>query len=104
ENGQLATSSDNGYNWNSYSGFPQAMATGTYYTLQDSLTYAIGNQIYSAKFDLPNATFKELKNDGLEGNRITSISAFNDSIYITTSTGVFFRSKSGFFDYKVKTK
>ncbi len=43
---------------------------------------------------------RELVNDGLAGNAITSISLFNNKVYATTLSGVFTKELEEFFTYK----
>lgn len=95
----IAKSADGGVTWNQFAGTP-ALATGTYYILGDSLVLNYNDAIFSAKFKLPSYSLRELKNDGLEGNLVTSVSGLNDSIYVTTYSGVYYKSRKGFFESK----
>ena len=44
-------------------------------------------------------SIRELDNEGLEGNEITSISYFDNEYYVTTFSGVFSKSEENFFTY-----
>jgi hypothetical protein len=45
-------------------------------------------------------TSKELVNDGLAGNQITSVSRFKDRVYVTTLSGVFYKPYEQFLTFK----
>jgi hypothetical protein len=45
-------------------------------------------------------TSKELVNDGLEGNQITSVTRFRDRVYVTTLSGVFYKPYEHFLTFK----
>jgi hypothetical protein len=47
---------------------------------------------------------KELDNDGLDGISITSVSKFDDKVYLSTLSGVFYKIADEFFDYKIETE
>ena len=100
-NSQIAKSSDGGVKWDQFSGTSPTLAKGTYYVIGDSLVLNYSDAIFSAKFKLPKYSLRELKNDGVEGNLITSVSEFNDSVYVTTYTGVFYKSRREFFNSKL---
>ncbi len=99
-NSQITKSSDGGVTWVQFSGTSPSLSNGTYYVFGDSLVLNNSDAIFSAKFKLPNYSLRELRNDGVEGNLITSISEFNDSIYATTYSGVYYKSKREFFKSK----
>lgn len=99
---QVAKSADDGVTWDEFTDTPASLATGTYYVLGDSLVLNNGDAIFSAKFKLPKYSLRELKNDGVAGNIVTSVSEFNDSIYVTTYSGVFYKSRKEFFNSKPK--
>jgi hypothetical protein len=97
---QLYISKDNGETWEKLIGISSQVINVLYYNIGDSLTFYKGSQLFAAKFKDSNYSVRELKNDGLEGNQITSISEFNDSVYVTSYSGVFYKSKSQFFESK----
>jgi hypothetical protein len=97
---QLFISEDNGETWKILAGIDSNLTNVLYYQVGDSVTFYKGSQLFTAKFGNANYSIRELKNDGLEGNQITSISEFNDSIYVTSYSGVFYKPKSQFFQSK----
>ena len=98
--GQVTYSLDNGNSWQEASGTPDVLAIGSFYPMGDSLVFALRSQVFSARFTPSSYSLRELKNDGLDGNFITSITEFNDSIYATTYSGVYYKSKKDFFETK----
>ncbi len=45
---------------------------------------------------------KELDNDGLDGISITSVSKFNEKVYLSTLSGVYYKLADDFLNYKIK--
>ncbi len=43
---------------------------------------------------------RELVNDGLAGNQITSVCRFRDRVYVTTLSGVFYKPYRDFLTFK----
>jgi hypothetical protein len=97
---QLYISKDNGETWVKFIGINSQVVNVLYCNVGDSLTFYKGSQLFTAKYKDSNYSVRELKNDGLEGNQITSISQFNDSVYVTSYSGVFYKSRSRFFESK----
>jgi hypothetical protein len=97
---KLYISKDNGETWKEFVGIDSRIVNALYYNVGDSLTFYKGSQLFSAKFEEANYSIRELKNEGIEGNQITSISEFNDSVFVTSYSGVFYKSKSHFFESK----
>jgi hypothetical protein len=104
EDGIIAKSSDGGNTWEVGQGTPQTLAIGTHYPIGDSLVFTNWDFIATVKYTSKSYTIRPLKDDGLVGNRITSVNLFNDSIYVSTTTGVYYKSKKEFFDSKPQTK
>ncbi len=72
----------------------------TYVSIDDRIIAFINGQIWECDFGENEIVLKELDNDGLEGNKITSISKFENQIYVTSLSGVFNKSATKFFQYK----
>lgn len=71
-----------------------------YTTIDNKIIGFIDSQIWHFDFGENEITIRELDNDGLEGNKITSISKFENNIYVTSLSGVFKINESDFFYYK----
>ncbi|MEN7551817.1 hypothetical protein AAG747_28130 [Rapidithrix thailandica] len=54
------------------------------------------------KFDLASGEFILLNNPGMERNTITSVSYFNDKVWVTTLNGLFTKHKDDFLQYAKK--
>lgn len=54
-------------------------------------------QVFEFNPGVSELEIRELDNDGLDGKLITSISAFQDSVYVTSLAGVFYKSLDEFF-------
>lgn len=96
----MQISKDQGLTWQAYTGIPYDIARGTYYMVGDSI---IGTRVSGLfTFHMTGDTYhtRLLKNDGLDGNDVTSISVFRDSVYATTYSGVFVKPLSTFFESK----
>ncbi len=58
------------------------------------------DQIFLFTIEDNTLSIVELTNEGLEGNQITSVAAFNGKVYVTTLSGVFTKSIEDFFTEK----
>lgn len=72
-----------------------------YHTLSNDLLIATYNsQLFKVELSPKELRLVELDNNGLDGNKITSIAQFNGMVYITTLSGAFYREQSKFLTYK----
>lgn len=97
---KLLISSDNGNRWQEFSGIPSSMVLSSYYKIKDSLIGTNQDNIFTLSWN--NASFSQriLKNDGLEGATINGLEILNDTIYVATTKGLFFKPASTFFNSK----
>ncbi|MBI3234037.1 MAG: hypothetical protein HYZ42_08345 [Bacteroidetes bacterium] len=94
-------STDNGETWTKSFNISETITSNAgFHTIRDSLVEFHTDKLYTVSINLSGYSLRELDNDGLEGNQITSVSEFMDSIYVSTTTGVFIRPKSSFFNPK----
>lgn len=91
----LYYSSDLGENWEEYAHFS---AWVSFFEVAGRLCCHRHDDIHEINFK--TGEVKELDNWGLEGNEITSINKFNNEVYITTLSGLFYRDVDEFFTYK----
>ena len=56
------------------------------------------NHIYRVHVDGTRIRLAELDNNGLDGHGITSLSTFDEKVYVTTRTGVFEKPVTDFFE------
>ena len=97
---RLLISSDNAGNWQEFSGINSTMTSSNYYVIKDSLVGAYRDNIFSLKWSGTNYTQRFLKNDGIEGIKINGIEVLRDSVYVATTSGLFTKPLSNFFDSK----
>ncbi|HLG39259.1 MAG TPA: hypothetical protein VI461_06300, partial [Chitinophagaceae bacterium] len=97
---RLLISSDNGDNWEEYQGINNVMTTSNYYTIQDSLVGVYRDNIFILKWAGTSYIQRFLKNDGVEGTRINGVEILRDSVYIATTSGLFTKSITEFFEGK----
>ncbi|MFC0182879.1 hypothetical protein [Pseudarcicella hirudinis] len=98
---QLYKSTDNGLNWVSIaSNIANTFSKLNYYLIGGKICGAYNSQIFIFEFANNQMTTRELANDGIGGNTITSISEFNKKIFVTTLSGVFTKKSDKFLTYK----
>ena len=91
----LYFSNDLGENWEIYAHFSGWVS---FFEIAGKLCAHRDDDIHEINFNTGEVI--ELDNWGLEGNEITSINVFNDKVYITTLSGLFYRNVDEFFTYK----
>ena len=101
-NSSLLVSADAGETWTSYANVPSYLRTSGFRVLGDSLVGYIraSNQLYSLRWNGNKGRVRELKNDGLGETAITDIALLGDTVYVSTTSGLFKRPKAAFFDSK----
>lgn len=97
---KLLISSNNGDTWQEFSGINSSMTTSGYYTIKDSLVGAYRDNLFTLKWDGLNYTQRFLKNDGVEGTRINGVELLRDSVFIATTSGLFVKPITTFFNGK----
>ncbi len=95
----LYISSDDGNSWSTlWSNTPSSALS--FFSIEDNLFYYTShNEIIRVDYDTPKKEWIKLNNTGLSNikSAITSITEFNDNVYITTSgEGVFYKSLANF--------
>ncbi len=99
---QLFISKDEGETWDSFQNYPDYLVLANYFVLGDSIIASRNSDMFTVKFSDNQYIIRPLLNDGLESNEITSISQFRDSIYVSTYSGLYFKGKSKFYEYKIE--
>ncbi|WP_223696423.1 hypothetical protein [Hymenobacter psoromatis] len=96
-------SKDDGQTWQRATGTPDAFNFTSYYTASDSLvvvTQGSDNQIYTLNWKDSNYRIRALKNDGFGQSEITGLEQLGDTVYVGTTSGLFKRPVSKFFETK----
>lgn len=100
----MIVSLDGGNSWKEFKNVPPEWRGGVMQPIGDSLIFSYLSKFFSVKIkDSGEFSLRELRNDGIEENEVTTLTNFNDSIYATTYSGVYYKSKKDFFDSKPKT-
>jgi len=92
----LYMSNDNGLSWVSLGN--NIPLNSKFFIINNSLGLHVGHQI--SIIDLKTNQLVELKNDGLESNQIVSIKKYNNQVFVSTLSGVFYKNINSFFDNK----
>lgn len=98
--GTIYLSYDNGETWIKEFESNGGLDMFSYATIDDRVIMSKESSIYEMVFTDTGFVAEELKNDGLEGNFITSVNEFNNKVYISTLSGLFYKNKAEFFDRK----
>lgn len=102
----VITSADNGETWQRQTGVPSYFGVSTFRPVGDSLvgiTHTIAtNSLYSLRWNGGRYRVRELKRDGLGQADFTDIVQLGDTVYLGTTSGLFKRPLSTFFEPKPK--
>jgi len=95
----LYISNDDGLTWTKYSNFPRDLILAQYYQVGDSLVgHTSSANLFTLNFNGPEWKVRFLKNEGIEGQLITSVLDYRDTVYISTLGGLFSKSLESFFE------
>jgi len=106
-NGTVWTSTNDCTSWQRIDGFNSALNLSTFYPVGDSLVGithgVITNSIYTFRWLNANTIrLREVKNDGLGYADFSDLVQLGDTVYLGTTSGLFKRPLSNFFDSKPK--
>lgn len=98
---ELFISSDMGVSWELMGSIDPNFTWLNYYLHDGELYGTYNQQVFHIK-DITDTKIEiaEIDNDGLLGNRITSLAFFDGQVYATTLSGLFSRKLEDFHDYK----
>lgn len=102
---KLAISTDNGDSWQIAAGGPD-LRSATVHPIGDSLVVMThlygGGRLYTLNLNLAKQKWhlRQLKDDGLNQTAINDLQTWGDTVYLATSTGLFKRPLSKFFESK----
>jgi hypothetical protein len=103
----LFSSINNGKSWFKISDLelnPEDISTWLrhfqYYDVENEIIASSMDRLFHINIQDNKAIVKEIDNDGLTTNYITSVSKFKENVYVTTLTGVYYISYKEFFNYK----
>ena len=94
----IYTSYDNGRTWNELAPFNNTSIYNTVlHKKADGLVLSNSDQIFSFELVANQIQLKEYDNTSLEGKLITSVSEYNDSIYVSSFSGVYRKHVEEFY-------
>jgi hypothetical protein len=99
--GHIYQSNDSGETWKQAYNGALPVQSDAFNVGNDTFIYA-DDKIGQLTIQSDQIFVKELVNDGLEGNQITSVNQFKDRVYVTTLSGVYSKPYSQFLTYKAK--
>lgn len=98
---KLKESSDSGATWqDKVTNLPSQFGVLNYFNMDGRVFATYNSQIFEIVLGTTSLTSKEINNEGLTGNVITSVNKCNNKIIITTKTGVYYCNYSEFYQYK----
>ena len=59
------------------------------------------SQLWEITFSENDVVVRELDNYGIDGVSITSLSVFDNNVYLSTMSGVFYKPVDNFFESKI---
>lgn len=93
---------DDGENWQLRNGVPDYFVYSTFHPIGDSIvgiSHGVANNaIYTLRWQGNNLRVRELKNDGLNRADFTDLAQLGDTVYLSTTGGLFRRPLSSFFE------
>ena len=90
-------STDNGFTWTEGYETPWELVLLNYAKINGKLIGYRYAQLFEITINENEFQAKELDNDGLEGKSITSVSKFDNKVYLTSLSGVFYKPVDEFF-------
>lgn len=98
---KLKESSDSGATWqDKVINLPSIFGSLNYFNMDGRVFATYNSQIFEIVLGSANLTTKEINNDGLTGNVITSVNKCNNKIIVSTKSGVYYCNYSEFYQYK----
>lgn len=95
-------SSNNGLTWNIGYSVQYDYSLLNYTKIDNKIIGYRYGQLWEISVSDTGIIAKELDNDGLNGVSITSVSKFDEKVYLSTLSGVYYKLEDDFFDYKIE--
>lgn len=98
----LFYSDNDGTSWQRSPDVPAFLDRSRFTVISDSLVGFVPGtgQLFTLRWAGATGRIRELKNDGLDGTQLTALTRLNDTVYVSTTSGLFRRPLPGFFDSK----
>ena len=101
--GHIYISSDEGLTWEKGYAIQAELIWLSYTAFDDRIIAYRNAQLWEIVVNEKELIAKELDDDALVGISITSVSKFDEKVYLSTLGGVYYKSLDEFFDYKIET-
>ena len=101
--GKIGFSDDDGLTWQFNSLPADGLRYSTFHTVSDSLVgvyRGYGGGLFTLRWNNQGAKLRQLKDDGLNQADITDLEVWRDTVYLSTTGGLFRRPLSQFFESK----
>lgn len=95
-------SSDNGLTWDKGYEINPDLKLLNYTKINNKLIGYRFGQLWELSIDDNELIVNELDNDGLDGVSITSVNKFDNKVYLSSLSGVYYKSIDDFFEYKIE--
>lgn len=97
---KVLISTDNSESFQESGSIPKFMVLSNYYQIKDSLIGVNGDNLFTLKWTNNSYSARFIKNDGVESTTINGVEVLKDSVYVATTSGLFVKPLSTFFDGK----
>jgi hypothetical protein len=95
---KVLVSPDKGNNWQQYNGSNPLLTYTKYFKIKDSLIGAYNDKLFTLDWNGSSFKTRPIQVDGLEGCVINGIEILNDTIYAATTSGLYLKPASSFFE------
>lgn len=100
-NKSVFISSDKGLTWKEVYNVQQELSWISLSKVDDKIVGYRYSQLWEITFSENDVVVRELDNYGIDGVSITSLSVFDNIVYLSTMSGVFYKPVDNFFESKI---
>lgn len=100
-NKSVFISSDKGLTWKEIYNVQQEFSWISLSKVEDKIVGYRYSQLWEITFNENDLIVRELDNYGIDGVSITSLSVFDNNVYLSTMSGVFYKPVDDFFESKI---
>jgi len=95
--GTMYLSTDNGVTWTAQNDVPSYVYRSEFTQISGKTIGYSNGRLWEVSLSKSGLSARELDNEHLQNQAITSISEFEGHVFLTTTSGVFFKDSTGFF-------
>jgi len=100
----IFSSTDSGVTWTKDYNIPYEYSILTYVKINNKIIAYRNSQLFEITMTQDSIKARELDNDGLIGKTITSLNGFGNKIYVTSLSGLYFKTADNLFENKKTEK